>query len=110
MHPQVVLVPKPPVTAFTIVLVMGQILHMLIRSVLREKRLGASLTLEARCPVVLVPHMLIASMLGTKGGGTGLACGPVVIIVHVVLALVLIPEGSCACLALVHLESRWSRR
>ena len=78
--------------------------HVLVCCVLRAKLLGASLTFEARRPVVCVAHVLIASTLGMEGFGAGLAFGPVAIVVHVVLTVILVPEGGRASLTLIHLR------
>lgn len=132
-HLQVVLVLELQTTVFTIVLVvslllhvliccglrvelqaagfacylrrpMSQAIHMLIGRVLRAKLLGASLTFEAWRPVACVVHVLVASTLGTEGSSATFAFGPVAIVGHVVLAVILVPEAGCAGLALVHLK------
>lgn len=77
--------------------------HVLVRRILRAKLLGTSLAFEERRPVICVVHVLIASTPGTEGAVTGLAFGPVVIFVHMVLAVILVAEGGHAGLALVHL-------
>jgi hypothetical protein len=72
-HVQAVLALESLFTLFAVVLVMSLIHHMLVRCILRVKLLGASLASEAWRPVIFVVHVLIASILGTKGREADLA-------------------------------------
>lgn len=80
----------------------AQGIHMLICGVPGAKLLGAGLTFVGWRPVIGVVHVLVASPPGAKGLGTGLAFRPVIILVHVFLAVFLVREAIRAAFASVH--------
>jgi hypothetical protein len=82
---------------------MAHRIHMLTRRRLRAKLPCAGLAADAWCPVLGVIHVLIASALCTKDSGAGLAFWPVAIVIHMVVAVVFVPEGLRARLTLVHI-------
>ena len=131
-HPQIILIQKPPITVFAVILVMAsqshvhirccfsvefqaagfaghsrlpvvQGIHVLVASVLGTEVTRAALAFECRCPMTGVIHVLVASTLGTECTRTGLAFRPVIAAIHVILAVILVPEGSRTGLAFIHL-------
>lgn len=133
-HPEIVLILKTLIAAFAIVFVvslsphviicrrlsvelgiacfagylrlpMSAGSHMLVCCSLRIELPVTHLALVARAPVALGIHVLIASALGTKGARTCLAFWPVIIVGHMRLAIIRIPESRRASLALIHFSA-----
>ena len=75
---------------------------MLVCRSLREEQLIASLAFKTFSPVVHGVHVLVAESVGSKHPRAGLTFRPVAIVVHVILTIILIPEGRRTGLALKH--------
>jgi hypothetical protein len=90
-------------TAFTAVIfpVSGSS-HVLIGSGLGGKRTSASFTLELRSPMLQSIHMLITRALAAKTTRAHIAIGPMIVIIHVIIAIALVDVAFVTSGAYVH--------
>jgi hypothetical protein len=91
-------------------------IHVVIGTILSTEGAGTGFTLEGRCPVVYSVHMLIASGLGAEDSRACLTLNPVIVVIHVLIAILPIPEFCVTSAAFKHderlkyLVSTWSER
>lgn len=78
--------------------------HMLVRCSLGPKCLSASLAPKTLRPMACSVQVLIAGTLSLEFPGASLTFRPVSLVIHVVITVFFVPEGSCTGLALIHLE------
>lgn len=72
---------------------MVESIHMLIAGLLRSEFLQTSVTLIAGRPMIQSIHMPSASPPGVEGTVACLTFGPVAILIHVLVAVVGVPEN-----------------
>jgi hypothetical protein len=66
--------------------------HVLIGGRLRRELAGARLAFESWCPVAQGIHMLTARIPGAEGSVAGLAFDPMIVVIHVLVAVLLVGE------------------
>lgn len=66
--------------------------HVVVGGVLRIERAVACFAFEGRRPVIYSVHVLIASGLGAERSIACFTLDPVTIVIHVLIAVLLIPE------------------
>lgn len=76
--------------------------HMLISHDLATELAAASLAAKGRRPVVEVIHVLRTGATGSESLKAGLAFGPMLVVVHVFVAITFIPVFIVAACALEH--------
>jgi hypothetical protein len=81
---------------------MAHRVHVLISRVLAPELAAAGLAVEGWCPVVEVIHVLGTGAIRAESSRAGLAFGPVVVVVHMLVAVTLVIEFIVAGCAVVH--------
>jgi hypothetical protein len=77
---------------------------MLIGGVLRGEGTSASLTFKDGCPVVKSVHMLLATTLIAKLSSARVTFDPMVVFVHVSIAVLSVAELKVTAATFVHLD------
>lgn len=79
-------------------------IHMLISSSLRREGTDAGFTFKDRCPVIKRIHVLLAATLSSKLSRAGLTFHPMVVFVHVSIAVPAVAELEVTGATFVHLD------
>lgn len=79
-------------------------IHMLIGGVLRGEGASASLTFKDGCPVVESIHMLLATTLIAKLTSARVTFDPMVVVVHVSIAVLSVAEPKVTGATFIHLD------
>lgn len=79
-------------------------IHVLLAAMLSPKLLRAGLTFKNWCPVIKPIHVLLAAMLSPKLSRAGLTFHPMVIFVHVSVAVLEVAELEVTGATFVHID------